>query len=89
MLPAPRVAALRLGNCGSDGAISASQAFEGIVITSMLRRQQRFSATERRERGAAHPVLIDPSLDDPCTALCVIDHAPESRAPDGKLSEVS
>jgi hypothetical protein len=55
----------------------------------MLRRQQRFSATERRERGAAHPVLIDPSLDDPCTALCVIDHAPKSRAPDGKLSEVS
>jgi hypothetical protein len=31
----------------------------------------RFTATERRERGAAHRVLIEPSLDDPCTALCV------------------
>jgi DNA-directed RNA polymerase sigma subunit (sigma70/sigma32) len=30
----------------------------------------RFTATERRERGAAHRVLIEPSLDDPCTALC-------------------
>ena len=28
----------------------------------------RFTATERRERGAAHRVLIEPSLDDPCTA---------------------
>ena len=42
----------------------------------------RFTATERRERGAARRVLIDsdmwsePSLDDPCTALCVIDRAP-------------
>ena len=32
----------------------------------------RFTATERRERGAAHRVLIEPSLDDPCTALCSI-----------------
>jgi hypothetical protein len=29
----------------------------------------RFTATERRERGAVHRVLIEPSLDDPCTAL--------------------
>ena len=29
--------------------------------------------------GAAHRVLIEPSLDDPCTALCIIDRAP-SRA---------
>ena len=49
----------------------------------------RFTATERRERGAAHRVLIEPSLDDPCTALCVIDRAPKPRAADGKLSEVS
>ena len=49
----------------------------------------RFRATERRERGAAHRVLIEPSLDDPCTALCVIDRAPKRRAADGKLSEVS
>ena len=28
----------------------------------------RFTATERRERDAAHRVLIEPSLDDPCTA---------------------
>ena len=49
----------------------------------------RFTATERRERGAAHGVLIEPSLDDPCTALCVIDRAPKPRAADGKLSEVS
>ena len=49
----------------------------------------RFTATERRERGAAHRVLIGSSLDDPCTALCVIDRAPKPRAADGKLSEVS
>jgi hypothetical protein len=35
----------------------------------------RFTATERRERGAAHRVLIEPSLDDPYTALCIIDRA--------------
>ena len=40
-------------------------------------------------RGAAHRVLIEPSLDDPCTALCIIDRAPKPRAADGKLSEVS
>jgi uncharacterized Zn-finger protein len=39
----------------------------------------RFAATERCERGAARRVLIDSdlwsehSLDDPCTALCVIE----------------
>ena len=39
----------------------------------------RFTAAERCERGVARRVLIDsdlwsePSLDDPCTALCVID----------------
>jgi len=55
----------------------------------------RFTAAERCERGAARRVLIDsdlwsePSLDDPCTALCVIDRAPKPRAADGKLSEVS
>src|SRR3984893_10087142 len=49
----------------------------------------RFTATERRERGAAHRVLIEPSLDDPCTALCIIDRAPKPRTADGKLSEVS
>ena len=31
----------------------------------------RFTATERRERGAAYRVLIEPSLDDPCTALYI------------------
>jgi hypothetical protein len=49
----------------------------------------RFTATERRERGAAHQVLIEPSLDDSCTALCIIDRTPKPRAADGKLSEVS
>ncbi len=39
----------------------------------------RFSAIERGESGAAHRVLIDPSLDDPCTVLCVIDRAPKPR----------
>ncbi|MGA7333308.1 MAG: hypothetical protein WBX77_16510 [Pseudolabrys sp.] len=48
----------------------------------------RFTATERRE-GRRHRVLIEPSLDDPCTALCIIDRAPKPRAADGKLSEVS
>ncbi len=56
--------------------------------------QVRFTAAERRERGAARRVLIDsdlwsePSLDDPCTTLWVIDRAPKPRAVDGKLSEV-
>src|SRR6476661_7693623 len=49
----------------------------------------RFTAAERRERGAAHRVLIEPWLDDPCAALCIIDRAPRPRAADGKLSEVS
>ena len=55
----------------------------------------RFTAAERWEKGAARRVLIDsdlwsePSLDDPCTALCVIDRAPQPRAADGTLSEVS
>jgi predicted secreted protein len=49
----------------------------------------RFKATERRERGAAHRVQIEPSLDDPCTALYIIDRAPRPRAADGKLSDVS
>ena len=54
-----------------------------------MSRWVRFTATERRERGAAHGMLIEPSLDDPCTALCVIDRAPKPRAADGKLSKVS
>src|SRR6202040_1299521 len=37
---------------------------------------------------AARRVLIEPSLDDPCTALCIIDRAPKPRAADGKLSEM-
>ncbi len=47
----------------------------------------RFTATERRERGAARWALIDndrwsePSLDDPRTALRVIDRAPKPRWP--------
>jgi hypothetical protein len=45
----------------------------------------RITATERREGGAAHRVLVD----DPCTELCVIDWAPKPRAADGKLSEIS
>jgi hypothetical protein len=48
-----------------------------------------FYDNRRRERGAAHRVLIEPSLDGPCTALCVIDGAPNLRAADGKLSEIS
>jgi hypothetical protein len=47
------------------------------------------TATERRERGAAHRALIEPSLDGPCTALCVIGRAPKPGAADGKLSDVS
>jgi hypothetical protein len=50
-----------------------------------------FTATERRERDAARRVLIEPSFDDPRTALCVIDRALSRalQAADGKLSEVS
>jgi hypothetical protein len=32
-------------------------------------------------------LLIEPLLDGPCRALCIIDRTP--RVPDGKLSEVS
>lgn len=49
----------------------------------------RFTATERREKVAAYRVLIEPALDDPCTALYIIDRAPRPRAADGKLSDVS
>ena len=55
----------------------------------------RFTATERRERSTARRPLIDsdlwsePSLEDPRSALRVIDRAPKPRAADGKLSEVS
>src|SRR5258708_25381421 len=47
----------------------------------------RFTATERRERGAAHRVLIEPSLDDPCTALLrrarrSEEHTSELQSPD-------
>jgi hypothetical protein len=49
----------------------------------------RFTATERREKGDAHPVLIEPSLNDPRTVLCVIGRVPKPRAADGKLSDVS
>jgi hypothetical protein len=48
-----------------------------------------FFSNRTSERGAAHQVLIDSVLDNPCTALCVIDRAPNPRATDGKLSEVS
>ena len=34
-------------------------------------------------------MLIEPSLGDPCTALCLIDRAPKPCAADAKLSEVS
>jgi hypothetical protein len=37
----------------------------------------RFTATERRETGAAHRVLIEPSLDDPCTAVCTENSNPD------------
>jgi hypothetical protein len=49
----------------------------------------RSAVTERCTKGAAHRVLIEPSLDDPNTPLCVIDRAPKPSAADGKLSEVS
>jgi hypothetical protein len=49
----------------------------------------RFTATESCEKGGAHRVLIEPSLGDPCTALCLIDRAPKPRAADANLSEVS
>jgi hypothetical protein len=45
-----------------------------------------FTATESFKKRAAHRVLIELSLGDPCTAL---DRAPKSRAADGKLSKVS
>jgi hypothetical protein len=32
---------------------------------------------------------IEPSLDDPCAAVCIIDRAPKPRAADGTLFEVS
>src|SRR5271165_6714126 len=38
---------------------------------------------------ASRDLWSEPSLDDPCGALCVVDRAPKPRAVDGKLSEVS
>jgi hypothetical protein len=49
----------------------------------------RIAATDSSEKAPAQPVLIEPSLGDPCTALCVIDRAPKPRAADAKLFEVS
>lgn len=48
-----------------------------------------FYGNRTTQGGAAQRVLIEPSLDDTCKALCVIDRAPRPRAADGKLSEVS
>src|SRR5258708_2826571 len=73
----------------SAGALASNPLPWREKLTMELSPWVRFAATERRERGAAHRVLIEPSLDDPCTALCVIDRAPKPRAADGKLSEVS
>ena len=39
--------------------------------------------------GRRSPGADPASLDDPCTALYIIDRAPKPRAADGKLSEVS
>jgi hypothetical protein len=55
MLLAPRVAALRLGNGGSDVAISASHAFEGIVVTPLLLRRARFIRQPNDARGRRSP----------------------------------
>ena len=71
------------------GALASSPLPWSEKLTMDVSLWVRFRATERRERGAAHRVLIEPSLDDPCTTLCVIDRAPKWRAADGKLSEVS
>jgi len=49
----------------------------------------RFTTTKSCEKGAAHRVLIELSLGDPCTALCLIDRAHKPRAADAKLCEVS
>ena len=35
----------------------------------------RFTATERRERGAAHRVLIEPSLEDPASSIVRLSRA--------------
>jgi hypothetical protein len=86
MLLAPRVAALRLGNGGSDVAISASQTLEGILVPRLLRWRGRSfgNRTAREERRSAG---ADRSL--ACTVLWVIDHAPKPRDTDGKLPEFS
>ena len=39
--------------------------------------------------GRRSPGADPASLDDPCTALYIIDRAPKPRTADGKLSDVS
>src|SRR6478752_4305628 len=92
MLGTGRSEAPRRGD-GDPGASAGALASNPLPwwdkLTMNVSLWVRFTATERRERGAARRVLIEPSLDDPCTVLCVIDRAPKPPAADGKLSEVS
>jgi hypothetical protein len=54
---------------GDTGASAGALASRGETDDGRVVLWVRFTATERRERGAAHRVLIEPSLDDPYTAL--------------------
>jgi hypothetical protein len=48
-----------------------------------------FYGDQTTREGRRSPGLIEPALDDACTALCIIDRVPKPRAADGKLSKVS
>ena len=70
------------GNPGaSAGALASNPPAWWEKLTMDVSLWVRYTREGRRSRG--------PSLEYPCTALCVIDRAPKPRAADGKLSEVS
>src|SRR5258708_39637762 len=58
------------------------------MLLAFLFRYGTFYGNRTTRGGGAHRVLIKPSLDDPWTALCIIDRAPKPRAADGKLSDL-
>src|SRR5260370_10389 len=70
----------QLGGDAAPGAAAGALASSPVrwweKLTMDVSLWVRFAATERRDRDAARRVLIEPSLADPRTALCVIDRAP-------------
>src|SRR4030095_14741388 len=62
--------------CASAGALASHPFCGGETDDGRVARGMFYGNRTTRE-GRRPPVLIEPSLDDPCTALCVIDPAPK------------